>query len=593
MTQGNLFSQEEPPISPLAESPESPEAAGPPEPEDAWRQLPSPPVGFGEKLGLPSLHALLLYNRGVRVPSDVASFLAVDERLVNDPWLMPHMDEAVELLQRVIADGGAVAVFGDFDVDGISGTAVLCRTVTELGGRPIPYIPNRMAEGHGLQPDAIEQLAAQGAKLLITVDTGTTAAPEVAFARSLGLEVIITDHHVASDDIPDGVPILNPGLIPDVGEPYPYTGLTGAGVAFKLAQAACERAGQPFPEHLLELAALGTVADVAPLTGENRFIVGRGLQLLRKSGNIGINAIASCGDIDLSSLVARDLSFGLIPRLNAAGRLDDPSISLRLLTTEDQGEAAELADRLEAMNNERRRITDKSVREAEEMVAEASLQEEAAIVVSSPDWHLGVIGLIAGRLAERHGKPAVAAKVADGNMRASSRGPEGINVVEAISATGLPFLRMGGHAQAAGFTLGEQHLADFKRLFPARVAEMGSGLAADDTIEYDCELELSAVNHPNFTFINSMAPFGRGNPAPKFMTRGVRVLDARTVGRGDGHLKLRLSGSGTDLEAIAFGLGPRLAELGSAIDLVYTIDINEWGGRRRLELKVVDFRSAS
>jgi single-stranded-DNA-specific exonuclease len=584
VTQGNLFSQEEPPVV---------EPAEPAETKNAWRALPPPPVGFGEKLGLPALHALLLYNRGVRLPSDVASFLAVDERLLNDPWLLPHMDEAVDLLGKVIEADGAVAVFGDFDVDGISATAVLCRTVTELGGRPIPYIPNRMAEGHGLQPDAIEHLAGQGAKLLITVDTGTTAAPEVAFARSLGLEVIITDHHVASDDVPKDVPILNPGLIPLVGEPYPYTSLTGAGVAFKLAQAACERAGQPFPEHLLELAALGTVADVAPLTGENRFIVGRGLQLLRKSGNTGINAIARCGDIDLSSLVARDLSFGLIPRLNAAGRLDDPSISLRLLTTEDQAEAAELADRLEAMNNERRRIADKSVREAEEMVSEASLHEKAAIVVSSPDWHLGVIGLIAGRLSERHGRPVVAAKLIDGNMRASSRGPEGINVVEAIGATGLPFLRMGGHAQAAGFTLEQHHLSDFERLFAERVAEQGSGSGADDTIEYDCELELSAVNHPNFEFINSMAPFGRGNPAPNFITRGVQVLDARTVGRGDGHLKLRLSGSGTDLEAIAFGMGPRLAELGSEIDLVYTIDINDWGGRRRLELKVVDFRPAS
>jgi single-stranded-DNA-specific exonuclease len=577
VTQGSLFSP------------------GPPVPEarDAWRQLPQPPVGFSAKLGLPALQALLLYNRGVRGPGEVASYMAADERLLNDPSLLPHMDEAVGLLRRVIEEGSTVAVYGDFDVDGISGTAVICRTVTELGGRALPYIPNRMSEGHGLQPDAIKQLASEGARALITVDTGTTAAQEVAFARSLGMEVIVTDHHLASDEIPVGVPILNPGIVPEFGEPYPYTGLTGAGVAFKFAQAACESAGLPFPASLLELAALGTVADVAPLTGENRFIVGRGLELLRHSSNNGINAIAARGDIDLTALVARDLSFGIIPRLNAAGRLDDPSLSLRLLTTQDPGEAADLADRLETLNIERRRLTDVSVRQAEEMVSSGNLGAKAAIVVSSPDWHLGIVGLIAGRLSERHGRPVVAGRLSDGRMRASARGPEGVSVVEAIGTTGLPFVRMGGHAQAAGFTLEEQYLADFEELFPARVAELVPGLVVADAIEYDCELELSAVNYPNFAFISSLAPFGRGNPAPTFMTRTVTVRDARTVGRNSSHLKLRLSGNGSELEAIAFGLGPRLPELDRTIDVVYTIDINDWGGRRRLELKVIDFRPAA
>ncbi len=576
MTQGRLFSDDQPVTEAL----------------DAWRPLPQPPVGFGQKLGLPALHALLLYNRGIRRPGDVAAYLAGDERLLNDPGLLPHMGEAVDLLERVTGSGGTVAVYGDFDVDGISGTAVICRTVKALGGRPLPYIPNRMSEGHGLQADAIKHLASEGAELLITVDTGTTAAPEVALARSLGMEVIVTDHHVASDDVPDGVPILNPGLVPDVGEPYPYTGLTGAGVAFKLAQAAYESAGLSFPGPLLELAALGTVADVAPLTDENRFIVGRGLEGLRRTGNLGINAIARRGDIDLSTLVARDLSFGLIPRLNAAGRMDDPSLSLRLLTTEDPVEAGDLAGRLETLNAERRRVTDRSVRQAEEMVSSAGMDSNAAIVVYSPDWHLGVIGLIAARLSERHGRPAVVGTLIDGRIRASARGPDGASVVEAIEATGLPFLRMGGHAQAAGFTLGEKHLGDFERLFPDRVAELGSGLIATNQVEYDCELELSAVNQPNYAFISSLAPFGRGNPAPAFMTRGVRVRDARAVGRDNAHLKLRLSGDGSELDAIAFGLGPRLVELGPAIDLVHTIEINDWGGRRRLELKVVDFRSA-
>lgn len=583
MTQGRLFPDGPAIPDPVPVSVPDSSAA----PEDVWRPPPQPPVGFSDRLGLPALHALLLYNRGIRLAGEVAPFLAADERLLHDPHLIPGMDEAVELFERVIGAGGKVAVYGDFDVDGISGTALLCRTVTELGGRPLPFLPNRMSDGHGLNPDAIKKLAADGARLLITVDTGTTAAPEVALARSLGMEVIVTDHHVATDGVPEGVPVLNPGLT----GAYPYTGLTGAGVAFKLAQAVYASAGLPFPEPLLELAALGTVADVAPLTGENRFIVSRGLSGIRRTTNVGINALAKRGDIDLAGLSARDLSFGIIPRLNSAGRMDDPGISLRLLTTDEPTEAAKLADRLEALNAERRRVTDRGVREAEEMVSSADLVKNPALVVHSADWHIGIVGLIAARLSERYGRPAVAGTLADGKMRASARGPAGVSVVNAIGATGLPFLRMGGHAQAAGFTLDESHIGEFETLFPLRVAGLRDGPIETDAVEYDCELELSAVNQTNHAFIESLAPFGEGNPAPTFMTRGVKVSEARTVGRDDAHLKLRLFASGTTLEAIAFGHGPRFAELGRSIDVVYSIQVNDWGGRRRLELKVVDFRA--
>ena len=554
----------------------------------SWRQRELPPAGFAARLGLPQFQATLLYNRGVRHVGDVDPFLVLDGRLLHDPLLLSDMDRAADLLSRAAEDGCAVAVYGDFDVDGITGAAIICRAVRDLGGRPIPYIPNRMSEGHGLHATAVRRLAAAGASLLVTVDCGTTDVAEVTLARTTGMDVIVTDHHRAPTQVNDDIPVVNPSL----EEGYPFTGLTGAGVALKLAQAAYERSSRPFPGSLFELAALGTVADVAPLTGENRFIVGRGLISLRGTKSVGIEALARRSNIDLSAATVRDLSFGLIPRLNSAGRLDDPVLSLRLLTTSDASEANELSETLERLNSQRRKITERGIQDAEEIVSKSSQDGQAALVVYSPDWHPGVLGLIASRLSERYRRPVVAATLLGGAVRASARGPEGYKVVDAIGATRLPFLRIGGHLQAAGFTLDECHLKQFSRLFPAKVAEMSEGPAPSTPIEYDCELQLQEVDCSNYSFITSLAPFGKGNPVPTFLTRDVQVREGRAVGRDQAHLKLWLAADGVHLNAIAFNQSSKLAELGPAIDLVYSINLNEWNGRRHLELKVVDLRPA-
>ncbi len=502
---------------------------------------------------------------------------------------MPGMDAAVEMLVGAATDGGPVAIYGDFDVDGITGTAILCRAVAELGGAPMPYIPNRMAEGHGLNEAALRRLAAAGAGLVVTVDCGTTAFEEVELATSLGMEVIVTDHHAAPDGVPPGVPVLNPGLPGG----YPYAKLTGAGVALKLASAALRRAGLAPPASLVELAALGTVADVAPLTGENRFIVGRGLASLRSTDSAGMRALAQRARTDLGRLTARDLSFRLIPRLNAAGRLDDPDLSLQLLLTADPGEAARLSERLEGLNAERRRFADRGVGDAEEIVARRGMAAEPALVVYSPEWHPGVIGLIAARLSERYRRPAVAATLMDGLVRASARGPQGYGVMDAITATGLPFSRCGGHSVAAGFTLEESLFARFAEAFPARVAESGPAAGYGAEIRYECEIGFSDVNCDNYSFIDSLAPFGEGNPVPVFLTRGVRVADSRTVGRNQSHLKLSLEHGGVHMGAIAFGMAGRNEAAADAIDILHSIDLNEWNGRRQLELKVVDLRPSA
>ena len=558
-------------------------------PAASWRESPRPPEGLARQLDLPELHARLLHSRGITAASEVEPFLRIDERLWHEPFLIPDMDRAVATLIEAVDRDVPVAVYGDFDVDGITGTAILCRTIAELGGRAVPYIPSRMAEGHGLHEAALRRLAADGAGLLVTVDCGTTALAELELAASLGLDAIVTDHHTAPEGVPAGVPVLNPSLPGG----YPDPGLTGAGVALKLAEAALGRAGLPQPGSLIELACLGTVADVAPLTGENRFIVGRGLASLRATDSVGLRALAERSRTDLPRLSARDLSFRLIPRLNAAGRLDDPDLSLRLLAATDAAEAAELAEQLEGLNSERRRFTDRGMAEAEEMVERLGLSDKPALVVYSPKWHPGVIGLIAARLSERYGRPAVAAGLVDGLVRASARGPEGYGVMDAISATGLPFTRRGGHAAAAGFTLEEQHFSRFADAFPALVADASPATQAGTELSYECEIGLSEVSDDNYSFIQSLAPFGEGNPAPHFLTKGVQVVDRRVVGRNRSHLKLQLVSGGVHLNAIAFGMAGRESEAAGSIDLIYSIDLNEWNGRRRLDLKVADFRPSA
>ena len=506
-----------------------------------------------------------------------------------DPFSMSGMDRAVEMLLDAARSGGPVAIYGDFDVDGITGTAILCQAVTALGARPVPHLPNRLTDGHGLHESALRELAGSGASLLITVDCGTTAFAEVEFAKSLGMDVIVTDHHLAPDGVPFDTVVLNPSL---PGR-YPYQGLTGAGVALKLATASLMRAGRPLPKSLIELAALGTVADLGPLTGENRYIAGRGLAAIRTTSSPGLRALAARAGEDLQNLGIRDLSFGLIPRLNSAGRLEDPKVSLRLLTTTDVAEATESADKLEHLNAERRRLMLQAIEEAETMVTSKGMGTQPAIVVHSPEWHPGVLGLVAGRLADRYGRPIVAATSADGMARASARGPEGSAVMDAIIATGLPFAKCGGHATAAGFSLDEKLLQQFAEDFPAKVTEARSVEQPERAIEYECEMAFSDISHDNYSFISALGPFGTGNPVPMFLTRRVRAIKTRKVGRTQDHLKMRVLSGGVEIDAIGFGLASKAAETDGSIDLVYSLDINEWNGQRRLELKVEDLRASA
>ena len=550
-----------------------------------WRLSPSPPAGFASTLGLPPFQAHLLYNRGIRKPEELEPYLSADSRLVNDPLLLPDMDRAVERLVRARADEEAVGVFGDFDTDGVTGTALLVLALRDLGLKVLPYLPNRVDEGHGLNGEAVKSFQWQGVSLMVTVDCGSSSPAEVKLASSVGIDTIITDHHSLPPILPEAVAMVNPGR-PD--SEFPYDGLTGAGLAYKLAEALYKSLGHPTPDYLVELAALGTVADVGPLTGENRHLVRAGLERINQTRHTGLRALIDRSGLKQGSLDTDSLAFALIPRLNAAGRLADATLSLELLLAPPMEKAAKIAEELERYNSERRQLTMEGVSEAIRQVDRDGATPNI-IFVEHESWLPGIVGLIASSLAERYHRPAIALVLGESVCRGSARSVVEFDIVDALRQCQGLFQRFGGHPQAAGFTLATTDLPALKRELASIAEEKLGDTRLAPSINVDCQIS-PALLDANLGFIQSMAPFGEGNPAPVFLTRNARVTAARQVGAQRDHLKMRLAHSGVEWEAIAFRHGDRGVEAGDRLDLVYTAALNEWGPEPALQLTVQDLR---
>ena len=553
--------------------------------------MPPPPAGFAGELGYPPFQAHLLYNRGIRRRDQVELFIAPDERLLNDPMLLPDMGEAVARLREALQSGQTIGVFGDFDTDGLTGTALLTRALRDLGATVEPYLPDRVSEGYGLNDSAIRLLHDRGVSLLVTVDCGVSSASQVALASSLDMDTIITDHHILSDVLPVACAIIDTKR-PDSA--YPYPELTGVGTSFKLVEALYAELGKEPPHHLLELVALGTIADVGPMTGENRYLVKKGLALLNATSSPGLQALAACAGQKLGALDTDSLAFGLIPRLNAAGRLDHPMVSLELLTATSREAAEPLARTLEGMNAQRQQLTKQGVTEALRQV-EAEFDSPggmaSTIIVESQHWIPGILGLIAARLAEQFYRPAVALSVENGISRASARSIPEFDIVDALAECRDLFTRFGGHPQAAGFTMPAPSLPLLRQRLRAIADERLRDVDLTPKIDIDCEVSPALLAGSNFQFVQSLSPFGQGNRRPVFLTRNARVVGVRQVGRGSQHLKMRLSHSGAVWDAIAFGHGDRLEETRGAIDLVYNVGLDYWSGEPKIQLTVLDLRA--
>ncbi len=554
-----------------------------------WQIRPPPPNGFASELGLPPFPARILYNRGVRSREEADAFVGNGVSEWNDPALLPDMAAGVERLAAAVGSGETIGIFGDFDADGITATALLTTALREVGGLVEPYIPDRVKEGHGLNSGAVRALAEKSVTLLVTVDCGATSVEEIGLASSLGVDTIVTDHHTMTAGMPNARAVIN---CRREDSRYPFDGLTGAGTALKLAEALYQRLERPYPGHLLELAALGTVADVGPLKGENRYIVKQGLKRINSTQSHGLRALAEVAQVRLGGIDTEALSFGLIPRINSAGRVDRADLSLALLTAPSRQRARYVAGQLDELNTERKRVTEAAMRVARRQVEGRSGAENPPhlLWVASETWIPGVLGLIAGRLADRHYRPVVAVSLGGEVSRASARSIPEFDIVSALAESGAPFVKFGGHPQAAGFTLATSSLGDLEAGLVEHARRELGGTDLSPAIDVDCEVDLDDATGESFEFMRTLEPFGAGNPAPVLLTRDARAVEARRVGSGGRHLKLVVEQGGVAVDAIAFGQGEMQEVVWRGLDLVYRAELDTWGYRPKIQLNVLDMR---
>ena len=542
---------------------------------------------------LPPVIARLLVGRGIDNSQKLRTFLHPPHRLPYDPLRLPGMDAAVRRIYRAVQGVETVAVFGDFDVDGITGTAIMLEGLTALGVPVIPYLPTRGEEGHGLSEAAIAKLVDSGASLIVTVDTGITDSGPVTYANSRGAEVIITDHHVPSQGLPPAVACVNPHMFK--GElplfSYPFPDLCGAGIAFKLMQGLYEFQGLPWNPALLELAALGTVADLVPLLDENRYLVTEGMRRMSETRRPGLLALCEAARVSHDMLDTETISFQIVPRLNSAGRMGDPMDSLRLLTTDSAEEAANLAFKLNALNRERRDATSEAMDLAFGHV-EALTGLPPILLVASENILPGVAGLVAGRLAERYHRPAIALTLGEENAVASARSIPSFNMIDAISSIEDLLERFGGHSQAAGFTVNRRSLEEATRRLTQYAEERLTSIDLTPSVQIDARADLDEFTTEAHEWLRVLEPFGKGNPRPLFATLGARVLEAQFMGYSQQHLRMRVEQGGNVMTALAFGQAEAWGAGMDRIDLAYTIMEDTRQPGTPLALRVSHFRQA-
>ena len=550
------------------------------------------------ELGLDPLAARVLVARGVSEPQEAARFLSHELTDLPDPFRMKGMSAAVERLTRAIVQQEKVTLYGDYDVDGVCSTALLSLFLDAVGASPQTYIPHRIDEGYGLNIRAVERIAQEGTRLLVSLDCGITSVAEVARARDLGMEVVIVDHHTVPGTLPEATAVLNPH---QPGCEYPTRALCAAGVAFNLVMALrrslrtlgwFERRPEPALKPLMDLVALATVCDVVPLTGANRILVRHGLEALGRAARPGIRALKEVAGLEPEGAVsAGQVGFRLGPRINAAGRLDDASVGLQLLRTRNLSEARHLADRLDRENEARQKIERQMLVEA---VAQAEERQGArGLVLWAEGWHPGVVGIVAARVVERFHKPTLIIGVQGGVGKGSARSVEGFHLVEALTECAEHLSRFGGHRHAAGVTLEAQRLHDFRRAFEAVAARQ----LREEDLEARCRVDV-VVQPDELTeravgALAALGPFGAGNPEPTFVAESLRAQGRIVTAKNGGvaHLKLVLP-SAPALDTIGFGMGPRLPEVDGPVDLAFQPSVETWNGRTRVSLKLRDLRAA-
>ena len=548
-----------------------------------WKVLPPVPEEYSKAIGLPPLVAQLLYNRGL-AENEAQCFLTESYILENDPFLLTDMSRAVDRINKAILSGEKIAIYGDFDADGITATLILVEGLSWLGGNITPYIPNRLHEGHG-QLLALKDLHKQGISLVITVDCGITAINEAKDAQKAGLDLIITDHHTPLATIPQAIAVIDAKRN---NSKYPFRELAGVGVAFKLLQALYKNDKRKDSlTTLLDLVALGSVADMVPLVGENRYLVQEGLKVLNHTKRIGLKELIRISRLEPDKLDAKSIGWFLGPRINAASRLGNAGISYELLTTNSLIQAVDLAVKLEETNNERQDLT----RNALALVKEKLINKMDLPLLMEGDksYSIGVIGLVAGKLVDEFHKPAIIVSIDSDACHGSARSIPEFNLITALEQCQDLLITFGGHPLAAGFTVTRQNLALLEKTLTKMATDKLSHLDIRPVLSIDAEISLSTLTSGTIKSIQQLEPFGQGNPHPVFLTKNIKVKECYNFGNSNNYLKFELQQGGVNWQAVSFHSHMRQAEVPDYIDIVYNLEKRRWKGKETLQLNLIDF----
>jgi single-stranded-DNA-specific exonuclease len=552
-----------------------------------WKILPPVPDEYLNASGLSPLIARLLYNRGVQL-EEIAPFLSADRRLEGNPFLLPDISQAVSRVYKAVLAREKIAVYGDFDVDGVTAIVILVEGLSKLGAGVIPYIPDRVNEGHGLKISALEKLHAQGADLVITVDCGITDLKEVEQAQEIGMDMIITDHHIPLGSLPRAVAVIDPKRRDSV---YPFPDLAGAGVAYKLLQALFHKdSREKWLARSLDLVVLATITDLVSLVGENRFLVKEGLRELNSSSRVGIQEIVKLAGLKPGELDAEDISWVLGPRLNSAGRMNNASTSYQLLTTQSPEEARLLALELEGKNAERQKLTNEVLsRVREKLAAKLHLP---VLIDGDESYSIGVIGLVAGKLVDEFYKPAIIINLGPELCQGSCRSIAEFDIVSALSECRDLLTAFGGHPLAAGFTVARRNLAQLEQKLVNLAMDQLGHLDLRPELMIDAELPLTVLAGDAFNLMQKLSPFGHGNPQPTFLTRQVEVIECHDFGKQDDWLRFKLKQGNVTWQAVDFESQKKREEIPSHVDIVYNLEKRTWNGEEVLSLRLRDFCSA-
>ena len=544
-------------------------------------------LDLSRELAIHPILASILISRGLETAQDASRFLAPSVEALSDPFSLAGMAEAAARVRRARDAGERVMVFGDYDVDGIAGTALLTRALRRFGVSQCDYaMPSRLKEGYGLSPDRVEDAKARGVSLIITVDNGISAHAAALKARELAIDLVVTDHHLIEGGLPPAVAVINPKC---QASSHPAADACGVAVAFHLARALTGEVAD------LDLVALGTIADIVPLRGENRDLVAAGLNVIRTRPRVGLRALASVAKLDCAALRAEDIAFQLAPRINAGGRLGDGLDGLHLLLTDSADEAASLAQELDAANDERRQLESETLEQALHDLEHAFLPDQRSIVLARRGWHRGVIGIVASRIQATHYRPVILVALdEDGVGRGSARSIAGFNIAEALSACNSHLETYGGHAAAAGLTVREDCLETFREAFENEAARILPSGELRRELRVDAQVGLTQIDSRLVAELEALQPFGHANPAPVFCTFAAEPMPYSLRELRGGHLKAALRNGSKVMDAIGFRMGEHLPQLrdAAAVDIAFTPQFNTWRGETSVQLVLKDVRPA-